>query len=109
MLHNFGLPRKEGQHATEKPPGHHARAHVIRSKSVSLKELAAHVGLSQATVSRRIKDFAIKHGIAAAALDDKPNVVVRRLRKERSFTVGVIVPEVSEGYAACVLGGIEDA
>jgi hypothetical protein len=118
-LHNFGLPRKEGQHATEKPPGLHARANVIRSKSVSLKELAAHVGLSLATVSRRINDFAIKHGIAAeaqqsvlkaaAALDDKPNVVARGLRKEQSFTVGVIVPEVSEGYAACVLGGIEDA
>ena len=50
---------------TEKPAGHHARANVIRSKSVSLKELTAHVGLSQATASRVINDFAIKHSIAA--------------------------------------------
>lgn len=103
----------------EKPAGRHARANVIRSKSVSLKELAAHVGLSQATVSRVINDFAAEHRIAAetqervlkaaAALNYKPNVVARGLRKKQSFTVGVIVPEISEGYAACVLGGIEDA
>jgi hypothetical protein len=84
-LHNSGLQRKEGEHVTEKPVGHHARANVIRSKSVSLKELAAHVGLSQAKVSRLINDFAITHSIAAetqesvlnaaAALNDKPNVV----------------------------------
>jgi len=30
------------------------------------------------------------------------------LRQQRSFTVGVIVPEISEGYAALVLSGIED-
>jgi transcriptional regulator with XRE-family HTH domain len=116
-LHNFGLQRKEGEHVTEKPVGHHARANVIRSKRVSLKELAAHVGLSQATVSRLINDFAIKHSIAAetqesvlnaaAALNYKPNVVAHGLRKKQSFTVGLIVPELSEGNAAGVLGGIE--
>ena len=99
---------------TEKPVGHHARANVIRSKSVSLKELAAHVGLSQAKVSRLINDFAIIHSIAAEtqesvlnALNDKPNEVARGLRKKQSFTVKLIVPDVSEGNAACVLGGIE--
>jgi DNA-binding Xre family transcriptional regulator len=113
-LHNSGLQRKEGEHVTEKPVGHHARANVIRSKSVSLKELAAHVGLSQAKVSRLINDFAIIHSIAAEtqesvlnALNDKPNVVARGLRKKQSFTVELIVPDVSEGNAACVLGGIE--
>jgi LacI family transcriptional regulator len=85
---------------------------------VSLKELAAHLGLSQTTVSRVISDSAAAHRIAtgtqervlkaAAALNYKPNVVARGLRKKQSFTVGVIVPEISEGYAACVLGGIED-
>src|SRR5260370_35202232 len=30
------------------------------------------------------------------------------LRRQRSFTVGVVVPEISEGYAALVLSGIED-
>lgn len=103
----------------EKPTSGRATKSAVRTRGVSLKELAAHVGLSQATVSRVINDFAVKHRIAsktqervreaAAALNYKPNVVARGLRKKQSFTVGVIVPEISEGYAACVLGGIEDA
>lgn len=91
----------------------------MRGKSVGLRELAAHLGLSPTTVSRVINDAAVKHRIAAqtqervrqaaAALNYKANVVARGLRKKQSFTVGVMVPEISEGYAACVLSGIEDA
>ncbi len=46
---------------------------------------------------------------AAAALNYQPNSFAQGLRKRRSFTVGVMVPEISEGYAAAVLSGIEDA
>lgn len=46
---------------------------------------------------------------AAASLNYEPNVFASGLRKKRSYTVGVMVPEISEGYAATVLGGIEDA
>lgn len=86
---------------------------------VSLKELANHVGLSRATVSRIVNRSATAHRIAAstqqrvlqaaAALNYKPNVFARGLRSKRSFTVGVIIPEISEGYSTAVLGGIEDA
>src|SRR5258706_11235665 len=34
--------------------------------------------------------------------------MARSLRRQRSFTVGVVFPEISEGYAALVLSGIED-
>ncbi len=34
--------------------------------------------------------------------------MARSLRKQRSFTIGVVVPEISEGYAALVMSGIED-
>lgn len=87
--------------------------------SLNLKELAAHLGLSQATVSRVINQTATAHRIAArtqqrvlaaaASLNYKPNVFARGLRNNRSFTAGVIIPEVSEGYSTAVLGGIEDA
>jgi LacI family transcriptional regulator len=89
------------------------------STAVSLKELAAHIGLSQATVSRVINGFATTHRIspatqkrvldAAAALNYRPNVFARGLRSKRSYTAGVIIPEISEGYSTSVLGGIEDA
>src|SRR5207237_8724137 len=32
----------------------------------------------------------------------------RSLRTQRGFTIGVMVPEVSDGYAAMVMSGIED-
>ena len=90
-----------------------------RGQGVNLKDLAQHLGLSQATISRVISNSAAKHRIsadtqrrvlkAAAELNYKPNLFARGLRKKQSFTIGVMVPEISEGYAASVLGGIEDA
>jgi DNA-binding LacI/PurR family transcriptional regulator len=86
--------------------------------SISLKELAAHVGLSSATVSLVINRSPGAKSIPAATqervrqaareLNYRPNLMARSLRQKRSFTIGVIVPEVSEGYAAMVLSGIED-
>jgi len=85
----------------------------------TLKDLAEHLGLSQTTVSRvvsqspeatRIPEETQKRVLhAAAALNYQPNVFARGLRQKRSFTIGVIVPEISEGYSTSVLGGIEDA
>jgi LacI family transcriptional regulator len=46
---------------------------------------------------------------AAALLNYEPNAFARGLRNRRSYTIGVMVPEISEGYSAMVLGGIEDA
>src|SRR3977135_3635601 len=45
---------------------------------------------------------------AARKLNYRPNFMARSLRAQRSFTIGVVVPEISEGYAALVLSGIED-
>jgi DNA-binding LacI/PurR family transcriptional regulator len=89
-----------------------------RDRTVSLKDLATHVGLSPATVSRILNRSATEHRIAAStqrrvleaaeSLNYNPNVFARGLRQKKSFTVGVMVPEISEGYASAVLGGIED-
>ncbi len=38
-----------------------------------------------------------------------PNYFARSLRAQRSFTLGVMVPELSDGYSATVLSGIEAA
>jgi len=87
-------------------------------KPISLKELAATLGLSQSTVSRIVNGGAVAHRIAAetqervlhaaALYGYSANTVARSLRQKRTFTVGVIVPEISEGYATAVLSGIED-
>jgi LacI family transcriptional regulator len=87
-------------------------------KPVSLKELAERLGLSPATVSLVINRSPVadsipketKERILAAARKYKyrPNFFARSLRAQRSFTIGVIVPEVSDGYSASVMSGVED-
>jgi DNA-binding LacI/PurR family transcriptional regulator len=91
---------------------------VAPEHKVNLRELAEHLGLSVATVSmvmnRSPAAKSIPHHTqsrvraAARELNYRPNVMARMLRQQRSFTIGVIVPEISEGYAALVLSGIED-
>jgi DNA-binding LacI/PurR family transcriptional regulator len=88
------------------------------SKPPSLKELSALLNLSQSTVSRVINGEGDKFRIArrtqervlhaAAVHGYSANTLARSLRQKRSYTVGVIVPEISEGYSTAVLGGIED-
>lgn len=90
----------------------------LPEQKVNLRELAEHLGLSVATVSlvmnRSPAAKSIPHHTqvrvraAARELNYRPNVMARMLRQQRSFTIGVIVPEISEGYAALVLSGIED-
>lgn len=85
---------------------------------VNLKFLAESLGLAPATVSlvmnrspaswsipERTKDRILAE---AERLNYRPNFLARSLRHQRSFTIGVVVPEVSEGYAALVMSGIED-
>jgi DNA-binding LacI/PurR family transcriptional regulator len=86
-------------------------------KPASLKTLATHLSLSVAAVSRVLSGAQAARSIPAATqarifaaakqFNYQPNVFARSLRNKRSFTVGVIVPEVSEGYATLVLSGIE--
>ena len=87
-------------------------------KPITLKELAATLELSQSTVSRIVNGAAAAHRIAretqervlhaAALYGYSANTVARSLRQKRTYTIGVIIPEISEGYSTGVLSGIED-
>lgn len=87
-------------------------------KPVSLKELAEVLGLAPATVSLVINRSSVADTIPQETKDRifaavekykyRPNFFARSLRAQRSFTIGVIVPEVSDGYSASVMSGVED-
>ena len=87
------------------------------SRKISLKELAAHLGLSPTSLSIVLNDAPAASAIpqetkdrifeAAAQFNYRPNYFARSLRAQRSFTFGVIVPELSDGYSAMVLNGVE--
>jgi DNA-binding LacI/PurR family transcriptional regulator len=87
-------------------------------KPVTLKDVAEYLSLSPATVSLVINRSPAADSIpktthdrvfaAAKELDYRPNYLARSLRSKRSFSVGVLVREISEAYAAGVMSGIED-
>jgi DNA-binding LacI/PurR family transcriptional regulator len=81
------------------------RAVRMGPKPVSLKQLAERLGLSPATVSLVMNRSPVA---AARKCKYRPNFFARSLRAQRSFTIGVIVPEVSDGYSASVMSGVED-
>jgi len=85
---------------------------------MSLKKLAEYLALSPATVSLVINRSSVADSIPQETKDRiftavrkfkyRPNFFARSLRTQRSFTIGVIVPEVSDGYSASVMSGVED-
>lgn len=87
-------------------------------KPVTLKQLAEYLGLAPATISLVLNRSRVADTIpqetkrrifeAVEKYKYRPSFLARSLRAQRSFTIGVIVPEVSEGYSACVMSGVED-
>ncbi len=85
--------------------------------SISLKQLAAHLGLSTTTLSLVLNKRPSADSIpeetknriflAAKELNYRPNYLARSLRAQRTHTLGVLVPELSDGYSAMVLNGVE--
>jgi DNA-binding LacI/PurR family transcriptional regulator len=81
---------------------------------VTLKDLATHLGLDPATVSVVLNEVPgrsipqhTRERIKAAAreLNYQPNHVARALRSQRALAVGVLVPELGDGYHTQVLRG----
>jgi DNA-binding LacI/PurR family transcriptional regulator len=112
------LPAQKVMPAPKSSAGRQRLRDKSATPGVSLKILAEHLGLSKAAVSLVINRSPSAKSIprhtqerirtAARELNYRPNFMARSLRRQRSLTVGVVVPEISEGYAALVLSGIED-
>lgn len=90
---------------------------VTKEKAVSLKDLAASLKLSPTTISLVLNSAPTADSIpqttqdrifeAAAKYNYRPNYFARSLRAQRSFTIGMLVPELSDGYSGMVLNGVE--
>ncbi len=87
------------------------------NRPVNLKVMAEYLDLSPATVSIVLNNApgaksiapATRERVLAAAkkLDYRPNTIARSLRMRQTLTIGVIVPELSEGYFTMVMSGVE--
>lgn len=81
---------------------------------INLKKLAQELNLSISTVSRALQD---SHEVGAATkirvlelaqkLNYQPNPYASSLRKQKSKTIAVVIPEVANNFFALAINGIE--
>lgn len=81
----------------------------------TIKDIARELNLSVSTISRALKDYPginseTKRKVKEVAdkLNYRPNAIALSLRKSRSFTIGVIIPEVVHFFFSTVISGIEE-
>ncbi|HZD51250.1 MAG TPA: LacI family DNA-binding transcriptional regulator [Silvibacterium sp.] len=90
----------------------------LHSRPISLRVLGDYLDLSPATISlvlnnapgvRSIPQETRDRVLAAAQkFDYRPSFYARSLRRKQSFSVGVLVPELSDGYSVLIMDGIEE-
>ena len=88
---------------------------MAKKRRTSLKDLAAELGVSIATVSRALhashevsEEMQKKVKALAKVRNYRPNPFAQSLRKEAPHIIGVIVPNLVTHYFASVLDGVED-
>jgi len=98
--------------------GETAKGEFLPPRPISLRTLGDYLDLSPATISlvlnnapgvRSIPQETRDRVIAAAKkFEYRPSFFARSLRRRQSFSVGVLVPELSDGYSVLVMSGIEE-
>ena len=91
---------------------------AVAPKPISLKELAKQLNLSPTSLSLVLNGSPAAGSIpkstqdlifaAAKKYNYRPNHLARALRVQRTYAIGVLMPELSEGYSSLVLSGIEE-
>ena len=102
----------------KEPKPEREKSVFLPGRPISLKILGDYLDLSPATISlvlnnapgvRSIPQETRDRVLAAAKkFDYRPSFYARSLRRKQSFSVGVLVPELSDGYSVLVMGGIEE-
>lgn len=94
------------------------KSEFLPGRPISLRTLGDYLDLSPATISlvlnnapgvRSIPQETRDRVLAAAKkFDYRPSFYARSLRRRQSFSIGVLVPELSDGYSVLVMDGIEE-
>jgi len=86
----------------------------MRIKEITIYDIAEHLKISTATVSRGLKDHpAISQKTKKLILETakemgyQTNTFARNLRRQKTNTIGVIVPRLNSGFMSDVLAGME--
>ena len=84
------------------------------NKIVTIYDLAKHLDLAPSTISRGLQNNPAVHPrtrkkifAAAEQMGYRFNTFARNLRKQRTYTIGVIVPRLNSYFISGILAGIE--
>lgn len=87
---------------------------IKKSGQVTIVDLAKHLGISVATVSRALNDKSDISPLtrkavldAAVELDYKPNLLAQSLNKGKTNTIGVVIPNVELPFFATALAEMQ--
>jgi LacI family transcriptional regulator len=102
----------------KKPESQRDKSEFLPGRPISLKILGDYLDLSPATISLVLNNAPGVRSIpqetrdrvtaAAKKFDYRPSFYARSLRSRQSFSIGVLVPELSDGYSVLVMNGIEE-
>ncbi|WP_462251388.1 LacI family DNA-binding transcriptional regulator [Ferruginibacter sp.] len=88
----------------------------MEQKPATIKEIAKRLNVSFSTVSRALHDHPniglrtkMRVQQLAKELDYQPNQTAIFFQQRKTFTIGVILPELSEAFFSTSISGIEDA
>ncbi|HEY1809083.1 MAG TPA: LacI family DNA-binding transcriptional regulator [Acidobacteriaceae bacterium] len=94
------------------------KSEFLPPRPISLRTLGDYLDLSPATISLVLNNAPGVRSIpqetrdrvtaAAKKFDYRPSFFARSLRRRQSFSIGVLVPELSDGYSVLVMNGIEE-
>ena len=82
---------------------------------ISISDIARDLGVSPSTVSRALKDHPEISRVTRLRIQEyarkvkyRPNALALGLKQQKSFTIGVIIPEIVHHFFSSVISGIED-
>ncbi len=87
----------------------------MKSHQVTIKDIAKALGISPSTVSRALKDHPdispkTKEKVKRLAeqLQYRPNAIALSLKHSKSFTIGLIIPELVHHFFSSVISGVSN-
>lgn len=91
-----------------------AESTISLSRPVTIVDVAKSLGVAPSTVSRALNgktdiNVNTRQAIlnAALALDYKPNLLAQSLNRGKTYTIGVVIPNIERPFFAGVLAGIQ--
>lgn len=89
--------------------------HQMKSNLISINDIARALGISPSTVSRALKDHPdisteTKRVVKeyAEKVNYRPNALALSLKRQRSNTLGLVIPEITHHFFSSVISGIEE-